>query len=138
MFDDATKEGIELVAISGFRSFNRQEQIFRNSVFSKGEEHARKYVAMPGCSEHQSGLALDVSCRDIGYELGESFAETNEGVWLKNHVQNYGFIIRYPKGLTHITGYEYEPWHIRYIGEMYAKDMEFKNIGTLEEYLQYR
>ena len=135
MFNSAIKEGIELVGISGFRSYNRQKQIYENSIIRKGFEYTNKYIAYPGCSEHQSGLAIDISCKSMNFELEEIFAKTKEGVWLKNHVQNFGFIIRYPMGYEHVTGYEYEPWHIRYIGVEHALNMQRLDICTFEEYL---
>ena len=85
------------------------------------------------CSEHQTGLALDVSCPAVSLNLSQAFSETAEGRWLARHAPLYGFIIRYPKDKTKITGYSYEPWHIRYVGKNLAKYL-YKNNLTLEEY----
>ena len=135
MFRDAKNVGVELVAISGFRSYSRQEKIYSKSLIEQGEEHTKKYIAYPGASEHQTGLAMDISCKEINYKLVTYFERTKEGIWLKNNVQNYGFIIRYPKGYSQVTGYAYEPWHIRYVGVKHAKRMKKAFLNTLEGYL---
>lgn len=132
LFANAKKEGIELYAISGYRSYQRQEQIFANNVKQKGEVEANKVSARPGESEHQSGLVMDVSAKSAGFSLVESFGETKEGKWLAANAYKYGFIIRYPKGKEHITGYIYEPWHIRYVGKELAEYI-YTNDLTLEE-----
>jgi D-alanyl-D-alanine carboxypeptidase len=135
MFREAKGMGIELVAISGFRSYSRQKEIYEKSLIEQGREHTEKYIAYPGTSEHQTGLAMDISCKEIDYKLITYFERTKEGVWLKNNAHNYGFIIRYPKWYTQVTGYEYEPWHIRYIGVKHAKRMKKVSLQTLEGYL---
>ena len=134
MFEDARKDGCNLVAISGFRSYERQKEIYESSVRDKGVEHTKKYIAYPGTSEHQTGLAMDISSKELNYELEEVFASTKEGIWLANNCYNYGFILRYPKGYEHITGYNYEPWHFRYIGKLHAIRMKELGVVTLEEY----
>ena len=91
-------------------------------------------VAYPGQSEHQTGLAMDVSCQSVGFTLEEDFGQTTEGIWLSENAHKFGFIIRYGKDTTNITGYSYEPWHIRYVGKDAAKEIYDLNI-TLEEYL---
>lgn len=115
LFKRAEEQGIFLAAVSGYRSYQRQEEIYENSLRTKGREHTEQYIAPPGGSEHQSGLAMDLSCAAVNYELEEEFAQTKEGIWLKKNAPLFGFIIRYPKGKEHITGYAYEPWHIRYV-----------------------
>lgn len=134
MFEAAVQEGLELFAQSGFRSFERQEAIFAANVEKNGEEAANKYSARPGESEHQTGLTMDVTNADVGFDLVIEFGETPEGQWLEKHASEYGFIIRYPEGKEDITGYQYEPWHLRYVGEQAAKEITEKNL-TLEEYL---
>ena len=89
---------------------------------------------MPGSSEHQTGLTIDVSAQSVSYRLDQSFGDTKEGKWLAKHCHEYGFIIRYPEGKTHITGYDYEPWHLRYVGVDTAKEITGSGL-TLEEYL---
>ena len=91
------------------------------------------FVAEPGTSEHQSGLALDVSCPSIHMELSERFSATGEGRWLKKNAPLYGFILRYPKSKEEITGIPYEPWHIRYVTKPLASWLTITNL-TLEEY----
>jgi D-alanyl-D-alanine carboxypeptidase len=114
--------------VSGFRSYSRQKTIYNNYVAIDGVTKADTYSARPGHSEHQTGLAFDVGAID------DNYGNTAAGKWLANNAHKYGFIIRYPKGKTHITGYKYEPWHIRYIGTNHATTIYNKQI-TLEEYL---
>ncbi|MEK3990847.1 MULTISPECIES: M15 family metallopeptidase [Robertmurraya] len=133
MFAEAKTSGIELYAVSGYRSYERQRIIFDAEVKKSGEEKAMQVVAVPGNSEHQSGLAMDISAKSANLSLTESFGETNEGKWLAANAHKYGFILRYPKGKETITGYQYEPWHFRYVGVDAAQTIFEKNI-TLEEY----
>ena len=90
-------------------------------------------VAPPGASEHQTGFALDLSCPEVNLELSEDFADTPEGRWLEKHAPLYGFVIRYPKSKENITGFPWEPWHIRYVGEPLALYLSMTGL-TLEEY----
>ncbi len=137
MFTQAEKDGIPLFAQSGYRSYDRQEAIFTSNAEKFGEEEANKFSAYPGQSEHQSGLALDVTSPAVEFKLIEEFGETEAGRWVKENAQQYGFIIRYPKGKEDITGYQYEPWHLRYVGRVHAKRIHEQNM-TLEEYLGVR
>lgn len=136
LFAAAREDGYELCGVSGYRSYSRQKQIFINNILTKGREYTLKYSAVPGASEHQTGLAMDVSCKSLRYNLSTSFSETPEGKWLAQNAHHYGYIIRYPKGKAHITGYAYEPWHIRYVGKGLAKYL-YENDLTLEEYYNY-
>jgi zinc D-Ala-D-Ala carboxypeptidase len=133
LFAEAKKEDIILFAVSGYRSFERQAGIFDNQVKMVGKEQANELVAIPGQSEHQSGLAMDISSHSNNLELSEGFGETIEGKWIKENAHKYGFIIRYPKGKESITGYNYEPWHLRYVGKEISAII-YKNDLTLEEY----
>lgn len=133
MFQVAKGEGIELYARSGFRSYETQASIFKNEVATFGYEKAVLYVALPGTSEHQTGLAMDITAKSVGLELVEAFEGTAEGKWLSENAHHYGFILRYPKGKTNITGYAFEPWHYRYVGVEIAGEIYAKGI-TLEEY----
>jgi D-alanyl-D-alanine carboxypeptidase len=135
LFNQAQKDGIVLAAVSGYRSYATQERLFNNEVKSVGGsfEKANQSVAQPGQSEHQTGLAMDVSCKSLNYLLNESFGDTTEGKWLKQHAKDFGFIIRYPSDKVDITGYSYEPWHIRYVGKDAANYIVSKNI-TFDEY----
>lgn len=135
MFVAATENDIELFAVSGYRSYSRQEQIFQTELQGAGEEKAEEAVAVPGNSEHQSGLAMDISARSVNLDLIEQFGETKEGQWLEANAHKFGFILRYPKGKEGITGYMYEPWHFRYVGIKAATEI-YKNNWTLEEYFE--
>ncbi|MBQ9181606.1 MAG: DUF5011 domain-containing protein [Bacilli bacterium] len=129
MQSDAASEGINLKIISGFRSYNTQKNIYNNYVARDGQELADRYSARAGHSEHQSGLAADINSLDQSWEY------TNEGKWLNQNCYKYGFIIRYVKGKESITGYMFEPWHIRYVGNDLANKLYNNgNWITLEEY----
>ncbi|PGS41741.1 D-alanyl-D-alanine carboxypeptidase [Bacillus cereus] len=133
LFDLAKKEGIELNAVSGFRSYDYQKNLYANNVKRKGQEHTDRFSAKPGHSEHQTGLTMDVSSKSANNELELTFANTKEGKWLKENAYRAGFIIRYPKGKESITGYAYEPWHIRYVGDI--AESIYKKKLTLEEFM---
>ena len=133
MFADAKSQDIHLFAVSGYRSYQRQDDNFHNKVNTIGEEAAAKIVAYPGNSEHQTGLAMDISSQSANFKLTEQFGETPEGKWLMENAHRFGYILRYPKGLETITGYNYEPWHYRYVGLKAAAEI-YKNQLTLEEY----
>ncbi len=133
LFNLAKKDKIELFAVSGYRSYSRQEGIFNFEKQDKGEEHALQAVALPGQSEHQTGLAMDVSSRSVNLEITEDFGETKEGKWVRDNAHRAGFIIRYPKNKESLTGYQYEPWHLRYVGKEKAAVI-YENDLTLEEY----
>ncbi|REE66957.1 D-alanyl-D-alanine carboxypeptidase [Paenibacillus taihuensis] len=134
LFAGAKKDGIELAAVSGYRSYVSQKSIFDNYARENGEEEANTFSAHPGQSEHQTGLAMDVSSASVHYDLDESFGESKEGKWLAEHAADYGFIIRYQKGKENLTGYTYEPWHIRYVGVAVAQQIK-KDNETLEQFL---
>lgn len=135
LFAAAKQDGITLKAVSGYRSYATQKSIFAGNAAQKGEEVANRTSARAGQSEHQTGLAMDVSSASVGYALEERFGDTKEGKWLAKHAPEYGFIIRYQKGKEKITGYSYEPWHVRYVGVQTARDIASQNL-TLEEYFQ--
>ncbi|MFY4775021.1 M15 family metallopeptidase [Metabacillus sp. RGM 3146] len=135
LFQKAKEEGISLIGQSGYRSYSRQKSIFAFNTKQSNKEEANQVSAIPGESEHQTGLALDVTSPEVNYELTEEFGQTKEGIWLKEHAADFGFIIRYQKGKESITGYQYEPWHIRFVGEEAAKFI-VKNGLTLEQYFK--
>lgn len=116
MFAAAERENIKLMIGSAYRSAALQETYFNSYAKSSGIAEAEKYSAHPGTSEHQLGLAVDLTTTDRACYLTECFEDTAAGKWLAAHVHEYGFILRYPKGKSDITGYNYEPWHFRYIG----------------------
>ena len=121
--------GYDFTLLSGYRSYQRQQELFDYWVEQDGYEAALMESALPGRSEHQSGLAMDVG------KLEYEYAHTDEGIWLAENCHKYGFIIRYPEDKTEITGYIYEPWHIRYLGESTAKLVHDSGL-TLEEFLK--
>ncbi len=135
LFKAAEEDGLELLAQSGYRSYDTQVSIFAFNAEQKGEDVANKTSSKPGQSEHQTGLSMDVTSQEVNFELVEAFGETKEGKWLAENAHKYGFIIRYLKGKEEITGYQYEPWHLRYVGVDHAKKIHEQGI-TLEEYLQ--
>lgn len=135
MFSEGKKENIALIAVSGYRSFERQEEIFNMNKELYGEEIANQTSARPGESEHQTGLAIDITSKSVNYQLIETFGETKEGKWVNENAHKYGFIIRYPKGKETITGYNYEPWHLRYVGIKTAKYIKEREL-TLEEFTE--
>lgn len=135
MFSDAKEEGLVFIAVSGYRSFERQAFLYENAVEENGP--SQKLVAEPGYSEHQTGLAMDVSTASIEYELVEAFGSTPEGLWLEEHAHVYGYIIRYQAGKEGITGYDYEPWHLRYVGIELAERLVEDEL-SLDEYHNLR
>nr|MCR5264632.1 D-alanyl-D-alanine carboxypeptidase family protein [Clostridiales bacterium] len=123
----AAAQGLNIYAISGYRSYDYQKGLYARYAARDGYAMADRYSARAGHSEHQTGLAID--CNSVQ----QSFADTAEGIWLAAHCYEYGFILRYPKGKESVTGYMYEPWHIRYLGEENAKMIADSGL-TLEEY----
>ncbi len=124
----AASEGINLWIASGFRSYATQQGLYARYVAGYGQAAADTFSARAGHSEHQTGLAMDVN------NIEDWFGDTKEGKWLAENCHKYGFIIRYPKSKEAITGYKYEPWHIRYLGETIATDVYNSGL-CLEEYL---
>jgi D-alanyl-D-alanine carboxypeptidase len=134
LVEAAALENMELVMTTAYRSYDFQKTLFDNYVAKEGEEAANRYSAKPGQSEHQTGLSVDVTSASVGYQLTDKFGETKEGIWLAEHAHLFGFIIRFPEGKEAITGYLYEPWHIRYVGVEAATEIYEQGL-TLEEYL---
>lgn len=132
MFKDAKEEGVNLYLISGYRSSSYQEKLYSNYLIRKGKEYTEKYVAKANQSEHQTGLAVDISAKSIGYKLIHSFEMTEEGKWLEKNAYKYGFILRYKKDRVDDTGYGFEPWHFRYVGYNIAKYI-YENDLILED-----
>ena len=134
MFNAALNDNVNLIAISGYRSYSVQENLYNSRVEVKGVEKTRQYTAEAGASEHQTGLAIDIVCNDYPY-LDEGFENTDAFKWLYNNCYKYGFILRYQKGKEDITGYNYEPWHFRYIGDVdIAKDIMERGL-CFEEFI---
>lgn len=143
MMKAAKEDGINLMVCSPYRDYNRQTVLFNRKIdyyMEKGCSYLEAYkissmtVTVPGASEHQIGLALDITSSTY-YTLDEGFGETKAGLWLKEHCDEYGFILRYPAGKEYITGIQYEPWHFRYVGKEAASVIMERDI-TLEEFLE--
>jgi len=142
MVSSMIADGItDLAAVSGFRDFEHQSRIHNAEINRQSNhfprEEARRRAAMivaaPGTSEHQSGLAVDVSSAEVGFSLTTRFENTRSFRWISENAHNYGFIIRYPRDSTDITGVIFEPWHLRYVGIVHATRIYINNL-TLEEY----
>lgn len=129
MKSDARSIGLNIYIASGYRSYSYQERLYNNYTMVSGVDGADTYSARAGHSEHQTGLCFDLNSID------DSFAYTDEGKWVNNNAHLYGFIIRYPKGKESITGYQYESWHLRYVGvELASKLYNDGEWTTMEEY----
>lgn len=137
MFAAAKEEaGIIFTATSGYRSYSRQKTIYQNKINKVGSaKKANNYVAPAGTSEHQLGLAMDVGAKGVNVGLNGKFGQTQAGLWVAQNGHRFGFIIRYQEGWEEITGYRYEPWHIRYVGVEQANSM-YKGHLPMEEYAQ--
>ena len=136
MFLAAGTEGLELVAVSGYRSYSKQKTLYGRSVERNGPEKADLMSARPGASEHQLGLAMDISCASLNHELISKLMRKAEGKWIAKHCAEYGFIIRYKEEWTATTGYQGEPWHIRYVGVQHAQWIMAANV-PFETYRAY-
>lgn len=131
----ARRSGIQLTAISTYRSFDYQTTLYNRYVKRDGKNVADRYSARPGYSEHQTGLAFDIGqVNQEKHWASDSFGDTKAGKWVAENAHLYGFVMRYPKGKDHITGYQHEPWHFRYVGQKIATQI-YKDKLTLEEYL---
>ena len=140
MFDACYAEtGKRMVTISGYRSYATQDNIYSRKVRSTGSKaRADEYVARPGASEHQLGLAMDVNQRMRQDGLTSSFGRTETGKWLTENCWRFGFILRYQEGWEDITGYNFEPWHVRYVGKEYSEQIHKQNIPFETFMLAYR
>lgn len=128
--NDASKLDYKIIAVSTYRSYTYQQELYNYYVKTKGEKYALQCSAKAGHSEHQTGLAVDVMGSNNDYD---EFENSIEFEWMKNNSYKYGFILRYPKGKEKITGFKYEPWHYRYVGYEIAKYI-YQNNLVLEEY----
>ena len=133
LISGANSSNVNLKIISGYRSQSSQATLYNSYVKRDGQAAADMYSARPGYSEHQTGLAIDLGNTNGSCDLEVCFENTTGGLWIKANVQNYGFIVRYPNGKTDITGYQYEPWHLRYVGIETAKAI-YASGKTFEEY----
>ncbi len=134
MVTAANKINIDLMLVSGYHSYQLQVALYNASVQKNGQAGADKQLPRPGVSENQTGLAADVGSTTRQCEKELCFADLPEGKWLQSNAYKYGFVIRYPENKTTETGYQYEPWHIRYVGTDLSIEMQRQNILTLEEF----
>ena len=143
MMDAAADDGVDLMICSAYRSYERQKTLFNNKInklMDSGMTYLESYkvgsmnVTVPGTSEHHLGLALDILTGSYT-TMDDGFGDTEAGKWLAKNAPDYGFILRYPQGKEEITGIVYEPWHFRYVGTKYAKDITKRGV-CLEEYLK--
>ena len=134
MFAAAAAEGVIMTLASGYRSFATQTATYGSYVNSRGRAEADTASARPGYSEHQTGWAFDIGDGSGADAFTPQFANRPAAVWAKANAHRFGFVVRYPWMLHEITGYFYEPWHLRFIGKAAAADMAARGIGTLEEY----
>ncbi len=133
LFADAKVAGYDFMLASGYRSSELQAVYYNNLVATSGQAEADKFSAKPGTSEHQTGLSLDVARADRRLYLEQAFGKDPSGKWLADHAHIYGYIVRYPEGKEASTGYNYEPWHIRYVGTELAYELHTKQ-QTMEEF----
>lgn len=135
MFDEAKKDGIDLYLVSGYRSYQKQTELY--TYYSKlyGEQEASRMDAVPGISEHMLGLSVDLCTTDHTYELQDGFSTTKAYEWLCEHAYEYGYILRYPLGKEEATGIEFSPWSFRYVGTSVAKRI-YESGLSMEEYYE--
>lgn len=119
---------------SAYRSYDRQVSVYNGWVSRLGQQQADAQSARPGFSEHQTGLAVDISPVPLSCALDACFGSTPQGIWLAANAWRFGFLLRYPADKTDITGYTFEPWHFRYIGVELATEMHNTGVTTLEEF----
>jgi D-alanyl-D-alanine carboxypeptidase len=134
MFTAAKAQGVSLMLSSGYRSYAYQVNLYGGYVNTEGQAVADTQSARPGYSEHQTGFAADIEPVSKNCEVAECFGDTPEGKWLAANAYKYGFIIRYTAAEQSITGYEPEPWHIRYIGTALSTEMHNTSVATLEQF----
>ncbi|MBC7591664.1 MAG: M15 family metallopeptidase [Salinibacterium sp.] len=130
----AESGGLQMQSQSAYRSYSSQESVYAGWVSSLGQAGADLTSARPGYSEHQTGLSIDVSASPATCSLEQCFGDTAQGQWLAAEAWRFGFTVRYPNGKTDVTGYEYEPWHMRYVGLELAAELHNTGILTLEEF----
>ena len=132
MAEAASKEGLELMVSSGYRSYKDQEEITNTYLELYGQNYVDNYVAKPGFSEHQTAMSLDIASKSVN-----TFVNSDEYTWMMDNAYKYGFILRYPKSKEDITGYKCEAWHYRYVGKKIAKYIKENNITYDEYYVMF-
>jgi D-alanyl-D-alanine carboxypeptidase len=126
--------GLRLQSLSTYRSYSTQVRVYNDIVANRGQDYANRRSARPGHSEHQTGLAIDIGSIPASCAFDPCFGTTPHGEWLAANAWRFGFLLRYPEGLTPITGFDYEPWHFRYVGPELAAELHETGIRTLEEF----
>ncbi|WP_026537596.1 M15 family metallopeptidase [Arthrobacter sp. 9MFCol3.1] len=134
MFAAAAADGVIITLASGYRSFTTQRATYGSYVNSRGQAEADTASARPGYSEHQTGWAFDIGDGSGADAFTPQFKDRTAAIWAKANAHRFGFVVRYPWMLHEITGYFYEPWHLRFVGKEAAADMRARGIGTLEQY----
>lgn len=134
MFAGAEQAGYKLQISTAYRGYDYQKTLYDGYVASAGQAAADQESARPGYSEHQTGLAVDIRTQSDQCSLEACFGTLPEGKWLDANAYKYGFILRYPADKVSVTGYEYEPWHFRYIGTDLSQEMHKQHVETLEEF----
>ncbi|WP_061966226.1 M15 family metallopeptidase, partial [Demequina aurantiaca] len=132
MYKAASAEGLSFSVASSYRSYATQKSLFNSYAANYGVARAETFSARPSYSEHQTGWTADLS-DGAGCRISKCFGDTTVGKWVAQNGHKYGFVIRYPAGKTSVTGYIYEPWHVRYVGESLATYMHDNGVKTLEE-----
>ncbi len=134
LLEAAAADGHRLAVVSSYRSYATQAETYQYHVNQLGLEQASRVSARAGHSEHQLGSTIDFSSAAVGFALVQAFGDTPEGRWLAGRAHEFGFVMSYPEGLEDVTGYDYEPWHFRWVGQRMAEDVRARGL-TLGEYL---
>jgi D-alanyl-D-alanine carboxypeptidase len=134
LFAAAKSDGLDLIVASGYRSYNEQVTVYGNEVTNYGQQTADRESARPGFSEHQTGLALDVGAASRACEVEACFGDMAEGKWIAANAYKYGFVVRYGSTTEAVTGYTYEPWHIRYVGKDLSDELHTQGDPPLETF----
>ena len=134
MFAAARTDGVELASNSTYRSYADQRSVYDGNLTRLGKAGADRLTAHPGCSEHQTGLAIDIGAASGQCSLATCMGDLPEGRWLAANAWRYGFLLRYPADKVAVTGYQYEPWHFRYLGTGLAAELHRRHVQTLEEF----
>jgi len=136
MFAAARADGVHLASNSSYRSYADQQSVYDGNLNTLGRAKADHLSAHPGCSEHQTGLAIDIGPQSGRCSLKTCMGDLPEGRWLAKHAWKYGFLLRYPEDQVAVTGYQYEPWHFRYLGRSLAAELHQARIPTLEQFFR--
>lgn len=134
LFRSAAAAHVPVASNSTYRPYPDQQRVYAGDELHLGRAGADRLTARPGYSEHQTGLAIDIGTASGHCDLAACFADTAQGKWLVKNAWRFGFLLRYPKGFEQITGFQYEPWHFRYVGEPLARELHVTHTATLEQF----